>query len=197
MKPMVNQAKQKKKMIRDWIFLGITLMIVVVLLSVFPEKTEPVTSTAQQYLIEMMIILPAVMIIMGLFAVFIPNETVVKYLGETSGIKGIALSILIGTLPTGPLYIAFPMAATLLKKGARVSNIIVFLSAWACIKLPQEMVEFQFLGGKFMFLRLILTIIFVILMGLIIERILEWSKRGNKLDAKTSVEHVRYKGDLE
>ena len=177
MKPGENHPKQKKKMIRGWIFLGIAIVIVVVLLSVFPEKTEPVTSTTQEYFIEMMIILPAVMVIMGLFAVFISDETIAKHLGKTSGIKGIALAILIGTLPTGPLYIAFPMAATLLKKGARVSNIIVFLSAWACIKIPQEMVELQFLGIEFMVLRLILTVIFVIIMGVSIEKIIEWNDK--------------------
>jgi len=177
MKPGEKQAKQKKKMMRDWLFLGITIVIVVVLLSVFPEKTGPVTSTSQEYFIEMMVILPAVMVIMGLFAVFIPNETVVKYLGKTSGIKGIAVSILIGTLPTGPLYVAFPMAAALIKKGASRTNIVVFLSAWACIKIPQEMVEFRFLGAEFMFLRLILTIIFVIIMGIAIEKIIEWSDK--------------------
>ena len=177
MKPEEKQAKQKKKMIRDWLFLGITIVIVVVLLSVFPAKTDAVASTAQEYFIEMMIILPAVMVIMGLFAVFISDETIVKHLGKTSGIKGIALALLIGTLPTGPLYIAFPMAATLLKKGARVSNIIVFLSAWACIKIPQEMVEFQFLGIEFMALRLILTIIFVIIMGISIEKIIIWNDK--------------------
>jgi len=187
MKPGEKQSKQKKKMIRGWIFLGITIVIVVALLSAFPEKTEPVTSTSQKYFIEMMVILPAVIVIMGLFAVFISDEAVVKHLGKTSGIKGIALSILIGTLPTGPLYIAFPMAATILKKGARVSNIIVFLSAWACIKIPQEMVEFQFLGGEFMLLRLILTVIFVIIMGIIIERIIEWSKIGDKMVVKRGV----------
>ena len=181
MKPEEKQIKQKKKMIRDWLFLGITIVVVIILLSIFPAKIDAVTSTAQEYFIEMMVILPAVMVIMGLFAVFISDETVVKHLGKNSGIKGIALSILIGTLPTGPLYIAFPMAATLLKKGARVSNIIVFLSAWACIKIPQEMVELQFLGGEFMFLRLILTVIFVILMGVIIERVIEWN------DKKTSI----------
>jgi len=187
MKPGEKQSKQKKKMIRGWIFLGITIVIVVALLSAFPEKTEPVTSTSQKYFIEMMVILPAVIVIMDLFAVFISDEAVVKHLGKTSGIKGIALSILIGTLPTGPLYIAFPMAATILKKGARVSNIIVFLSAWACIKIPQEMVEFQFLGGEFMLLRLILTVIFVIIMGIIIERIIEWSKIGDKMVVKRGV----------
>jgi len=177
MKPEEKQTKQKKKMIQDWLFLGITIVIVIVLLSIFPAKTDAVASTAQEYFIEMMVILPAVMVIMGLFAVFIPSETVVKHLGKTSGIKGIALALLIGTLPTGPLYIAFPMAATLLKKGARVSNIIVFLSAWACIKLPQEMVELRFLGGEFMFLRLILTVIFVIIMGISIEKIIIWNDK--------------------
>jgi len=38
-----------------------------------------------------------------------------------------------------------------------------------------------------MFLRLILTVIFVIFMGVIIERIIEWSKRGNKMDVKRGV----------
>jgi len=100
-------------LIRGWIYLGITIIVVVVLLSVFPEKTEPVTSTAQEYFIEMMIILPAIMVIMGVFSVYISDETVVKHLGITSGIKGIVLSILIGTLPTGPLYIAFPIQTLL------------------------------------------------------------------------------------
>ena len=70
------------------------------------------------------------------------------------------------------------MAAALLNKGARISNVIIFLSAWACIKLPQEMVELQFLGVQFMFSRLILTIVFVIIMGLLIEQIVKWSDKG-------------------
>ena len=153
------KEKQKKGMMRDLIFLGILLIIAVILLSIFPDRKEAVVNTSWNFFIEMILILPAVMIILGLFAVWVPKESVVKYLGKTSGIKGIFLSIVIGALPTGPLYVAFPMAATLIKKGARISNIIVFLSSWACIKIPQEMVELQFLGVKFMLLRLFLTII--------------------------------------
>ena len=76
-----------------------------------------------------------------------------------------------GMIPTGPLYIAFPLASMLLKKGARVANIIIFLSAWACIKLPQELMELRFMGFKFMIIRLIFTVVMVILMGLLIEKI--------------------------
>jgi len=181
MKQEEKQRKQRRGMIRDCILLGITVIIVIILLSFFPEKTEAVTTTSWDYFTEMIIILPAVMVIMGLFAVFISNETVVKYLGKTSGIKGIALSIFLGALPTGPLYVAFPMAAILIKKGARISNIVIFLSAWACIKLPQEMMELQFLGVKFMALRLTLTVILVSIMGISIERIIEWTdKKASK-----------------
>ncbi len=171
------KEKQKKEMIRDWILLGLTLIIITILLMVFPDKKGLVIETSWNFFIEMILILPAVMILLGLFAVWIPKDIIVKYLGNTSGIKGIFLAILLGTLPTGPLYIAFPMAAVLLKKEAKISNIIIFLSSWACIKIPQEMVELQFLGLKFMLSRLILTIIFVIIMGLFIEKIINQSNK--------------------
>ena len=171
------KEKQKKGMIRDLIILGIIFSITAILLSLFPDRKGAVISYSWDFFIEMISILPAVMVILGLFAVFVPKEAVVKYLGKTSGIKGIILAILLGALPTGPLYIAFPMAAALLKKGAKISNIIVFLSAWACIKIPQELMELQFLGPQFMLLRLTLTIIFVIIMGISIEKIIEWDDK--------------------
>lgn len=120
----------------------------------------------------MMFILPAVMVIMGIFAVFVPDAMIEKYLGKYSGIRGLFTALFIGSLSTGPLYIAFPIASQLIEKGARLSCIIVFLSAWACLKIPQEIMEFQFLGGKFMLFRLFFTVIFVTLMGILIEKIL-------------------------
>ena len=178
------KEKQRKGMIRDIIILGIAIAIAIILISLFPDKREVITASSWEFFVEMIWILPAVMVLMGLFAVWVSKETVVKYLGKTSGIKGIFLAILFGALPTGPLYVAFPVAAVLIKKGAKISNIIIFLSAWACIKIPQEMVELKFLGLKFMSLRLILTIIFVIIMGLSVEKIIEWTDKTKVEAAK-------------
>ena len=178
------REKQKKVILRDWGLVSITLIIMITLLSVFPEKQEVVITTSWKFFIEMIWILPAVMVLMGLFAVWVSKETIVKYLGKTSGIKGIFLAIFLGALPTGPLYVAFPIAAGLIKKGARISNILIFLSAWACIKIPQEMVELQFLGAKFMALRLVLTIVFVIIMGVFIEQVIEWSDKKTVKNAE-------------
>ena len=166
-----------KGTIRDVILLGITLSIAIILLSIFPDRQDIVFTTSWEFFVEMIWILPAVMILMGLFMVWVSKDIVVKYMGRTSGIKGLFLALLFGALPTGPLYAAFPVAAALIKKGACISNVIVFLSAWACIKIPQEMVELQFLGLNFMASRLILTIVFVSLMGVAIEHMIEWSDK--------------------
>ncbi|MGC9308139.1 MAG: permease [Thermoplasmatota archaeon] len=166
-----NRQQMRKSLARDILVLAAVVGIAVALLLLFPGKQAAVTSTSWDYLMEMIVILPGVMVIMGLFAVWVPNKAVVRYLGHTSGVKGMALSLFMGMLPTGPLYVAFPMAAGLLKKGARVANVIVFLSAWACIKLPQELVELEFMGARFMALRLTLTVVFVVIMGMLIERV--------------------------
>lgn len=157
--------------------LGFVSSVTIVLLSIFPENRGDVITSSWEFFVEMMLILPAVMVLMGLFTVFVPKDLVVKHLGRESGLRGVFIAIVMGTLPTGPLYIAFPIASALLKKGARVSNIVVFLSAWSCIKLPQELVELEFLGVRFMLARLALTVVFAILMGLAIEQILSrWER---------------------
>ncbi|MFO7895496.1 MAG: permease, partial [Candidatus Cloacimonadales bacterium] len=111
------------------------------------------------------------------FSVWISQDFVISHLGDRSGLKGIMISFLLGALPTGPVYVAFPLAQALRQKGASYTNIVIFLSAWACIKLPQELVELQFMGAKFMLARLSLSIIFITLMGLTIDKLLKTEKK--------------------
>ncbi len=181
MKKHIEKKKMQKKGIkRDIIIFVFFFVFTIILLSIFPDKKNVILKISWNFFLEMILILPAVMILMGLFSVFIHRETVVKYLGKAGGIKAVFLGILMGALPTGPLYVAFPIASALMKKGAKISSVIAFLSAWACIKIPQEMVELQFLGAKFMIARLVLTIVFVIIMGILIEKLIEWSDENKK-----------------
>ncbi len=148
---------------------------------IFQEKGEKAVNISWEFFKEMAFMLPAVLLLMGLFGVWVDRRMVVKYLGEGSGIGGLLLAILLGTLPTGPLYIAFPLAGMLLKKGARVANVMIFLSAWACIKLPLELMELRFLGWEFTVLRLGLTVALIIPMGLLAEA---FYRRGPKAEAR-------------
>lgn len=168
---MIKKIRNIKSPLRDYLLFALILLITVILSLIFPEKQEKILTTSYDFFLEMLWILPAILILMGIFAVFVDKEVVEKYLGSSSGYKGIALSFFFGALPTGPLYIAFPLAAALRKKGAGIKNIVIFLSAWGCIKIPQELVELQFLGFEFMIVRLSLTVIMVTIMGILIEKI--------------------------
>ncbi|MDA3949008.1 MAG: permease [Spirochaeta sp.] len=165
--------------IKSWLPAFVLVGVITPLLVAFPAGREPFTQTVTEYSLEMIAILPAVMILMGLMTVFVSNEFIGRVLGHTSGVWGMVVAFILGTLPTGPLYVAFPFARTLRDKGARTVNIVIFLSAWACIKLPQELVELRYLGWRFMVTRLMLSIVFVTLMAMVIGR-------GSKTDARAA-----------
>lgn len=145
-----------------------------VLLYFFPSAQPPFKTTVVEYTLELITVLPAVMVLMGILTVFVSNEFIGRVLGHSSGVKGMVVAFALGTLPTGPLYVAFPFARVLQTKGARTANIVIFLSAWAAIKLPQELVELRFLGWRFMVVRLVLTVVVVLLMAAVIDRALRF-----------------------
>jgi len=134
-----------------------------------PESGKRSISIMIDYAKEMAIIMPAVFLLMGFMEVWIDKTKIKKWLGSKSGIKGGLVAFILGTLPTGPLYVAFPMAASLLKKEASVFNIVIFLGAWGALKIPQLMVEIKFLGLPFTALRFILTLVGLIIIGSIMD----------------------------
>ncbi len=176
---MKKDKSDNRKPLRRWVpVVALGLMSAFLLLR-FPESQKSFNETLQSYTMEMLTVFPAVLVLMGLLTVFISKEFISRHLGEGSGLRGFAVSLFLGTLPTGPLYMAFPLAAVFQRKGARTANLVIFLSSWACIKLPQELVELRFLGSLFMLTRLSLTVVAVVAMGLIIERLTAGADRDS------------------
>ena len=87
-----------------------------------------VLNSVKSNILQMLSVLPPIMILLGLMDIWIPRETLMKYMGKKSGIIGIILAMLIGSIAAGPMYAAFPFTAVLIKKGAKFSNIIIFIT---------------------------------------------------------------------
>ena len=103
----LKQAQQGKKNNRkDILAMAVVLAAAAIILLIFPHKAMPVLTVSGNYLMELVLVLPAVMVIIGLFSVWIPDQTVVKYMGHASGIKGIFLSLAL-VLPYGPCILLF------------------------------------------------------------------------------------------
>lgn len=117
---------------------------------------------------EMILVIPPVFVLLGLLDVWVPKETMIKYMGEKSGIKGILLAILLGSAAAGPLYGAFPVAAVFMKKGVKFSNVLIFIGAWSTTKIPMLLFEISALGAKFALTRLLVDIPGIILIAYIL-----------------------------
>jgi uncharacterized membrane protein YraQ (UPF0718 family) len=127
---------------------------------------------SSRFLLQVVLIVPPVMVLMGLLDVWVPRRLVESHLGPESGALGAAVAMLLGTAAAGPLYAAFPLALSLQRKGARLANVVIFLGTWATIKVPMIMLESSFVGLRFAMLRLAFTVPCILVTGWLMERML-------------------------
>ena len=119
--------------------------------------------------VEMLKILPAAFILIGLFEVWVKKETVEKHLGEGSGIRGYVWAILLAGTTVGGLYVAFPVAYALYSKGAKLSVIFTYIGAAAICRVPMAIFEASFLGIKFTVIRLLVSLPLVVIASILLQ----------------------------
>ena len=120
--------------------------------------------------LEMLSFLPPIFVLLGLLDVWVDRETMMKYMGRGSGTRGMLLAFILGSAAAGPLYAAFPMAGVMMKKGASMLNVFIFIGAWSTTKIPLIMFETATLGFRFMALRLVFNLAGIFLIAFILER---------------------------
>jgi uncharacterized membrane protein YraQ (UPF0718 family) len=149
----------------------IIVFIAMIVLTLFNQqlgwKALSITANSVK---EMLLVIPPIFILLGLLDVWVPRETMVKYMGEGSGLKGVLLAIFIGSAAAGPLYGAFPVAAVFMKKGVKFMNILIFIGAWSTTKIPMFLFEMAALGSRFAIARLLIDIPGIIIIAFIISK---------------------------
>ena len=151
-------------------FFILIFLINITLLLFIPDTGFKAFQITGENLLEMASILPPIMILLGLLDVWVERETMMKFMGEGSGIKGGVIAFIMGSAAAGPLYAAFPVAGVLLKKGVRLFNVFIFLGAWSTTKIPLILFEASNLGFAYMALRLGMNIVGILLIGWILEK---------------------------
>jgi len=165
--------KKFLKKYRNLIWLTVFLIAVGVSFIVGFEPGKDIFTGFGDSFIEMILFIPFLFIIVGLFDVWVPKEKIQKHIGQESGIKGIAIMVLLAMLQAGPLYGAFPVAYMLFKKGAGVRNIFIYLGAFTSMKLPMLGIEIGYLGIEFTLARTLVSLPLFIGIGYLMERILK------------------------
>ena len=157
------------KLYKRYLFFISMLCLTIVIFFIDNNIGLKAFSIANDSFLQMLGVLPPIMLMLGLMDVWIPRDILIKYMGDKSGLLGIFLAMLIGSLAAGPMYAAFPFTAVLMKKGVKFSNIIIFMNAWCVTKISTLLFEISSLGFKFTLVRLLINVPGVIIMGLLVE----------------------------
>ncbi|WP_066498697.1 permease [Abyssisolibacter fermentans] len=165
-----------KQIIRRNKILALALLGYIILFIFNGDMILNAFNESAYYLVEMIKILPAIFILTSLIQTWVPTNVIMKNFGDGAGIKGMTISLAIGSLSAGPIYAAFPICRTLINKGASIENIIIILSSWAVIKVPMLINESKFMGVEYMLIRWIFTVIAIFIMAKIMK---VWIKENN------------------
>ncbi|MFA7672053.1 MAG: permease [Sphaerochaetaceae bacterium] len=166
------------KFLKKYSLFLVSALLIIVLLFIEKERGVKAVVTITNSAKEMLLILPPVFILLGLLDVWVPRETMVKYMGENSGIVGALLAFVIGSAAAGPLYVVFPIAAAFMRKDVKFTNILILIGAWSTTKIPMVLFELGSLGAKFGLTRLAMNIPVI----LIITFVMKKSFKKNEID---------------
>jgi uncharacterized membrane protein YraQ (UPF0718 family) len=166
----------KKLLGRYWFAIAAAVVLIAVLVFDTGFGLAALSVTASS-LKEMLLVIPPIFVLLGLLDVWVPREVMVKHMGPHSGIRGVVLAFVAGSVAAGPLYGAFPVAAVFMKKGASLANVFIFLGAWSTTKIPMFLFESSALGVRFAVTRLLVDIPGVIMMAFVLTALLSEKDR--------------------
>jgi len=156
-------------------FIVATILMYVVAFAVSPDFVRQGLKISYDIFIDPNIgLIPLIVtatLIAGLVQAAIPKEVIANFLGKEAGLKGIALGSVLGSVVPGGPYVVFPLLGGLYRAGAGVGTVIAFVTAWSLISLSRIPMEIPFLGIKIVALRLALSLILPIVLGVLGEMI--------------------------
>jgi uncharacterized membrane protein YraQ (UPF0718 family) len=120
-------------------------------------------------------LLPLLLLMLALVSLvlfFIPNEMLIRYMGDGSGAAGWGLAAFFGSVSLIPGFIAFPLSSVLIKSGVAYSTIAVFITTLMMVGIITLPLEARFFGWRTSIVRNLLSLAAALLTGLVMSYVL-------------------------
>jgi uncharacterized membrane protein YraQ (UPF0718 family) len=117
-------------------------------------------------------LLPLLLLMLALVSLvlfFIPNEMLIRYMGDGSGAAGWGLAAFFGSVSLIPGFIAFPLSSVLVKSGVAYSTIAVFITTLMMVGIITLPLEARFFGWRTSIVRNLLSLAAALLTGLVMS----------------------------
>lgn len=114
----------------------------------------------------------SVLLIIGIMLSVLDADTISHLLGRESGILGMAIAAVFGSITLIPGFVAFPLAASLLKAGAGYGQITMFVTTLMMVGIVTLPVEMKFFGKRTTIKRNLFAFVYAVCISLIIGGII-------------------------
>lgn len=135
-------------------------------------KTKLALKRARKIFLSVLPQLLSILFLVSFLLAVFDSETIQSIIGVESGFKGMILSSVFGAIALIPVLVAFPVASELVKNGAGLMQIAVFISTLTTVGLVTIPLEIKFLGKKVTLLRNSLFFLFAFFVAFIIGVVL-------------------------
>ena len=109
-----------------------------------------------------------IMLLVGIMLAILDEEVISKLLGSESGMVGMAIAAVIGSITLIPGFVAFPLAASLLKAGAGYAQITIFITTLMMVGIVTLPVETRYFGRKAAVRRNLLAFVYAVCISFVI-----------------------------
>lgn len=146
----------------------ITLLIITILYFKDREKTVNGIKKGVKKLTKNLPAFLNMIILVSLSLHFVSQELIIEYLGSGSGLTGITLAGVIGSLTLMPGFIVFPLSGILLDKGVSYTVIAVFTTTLMLVGVLTYPVEKEYFGVKVTVIRNVISLVIALIVSLLV-----------------------------
>ena len=125
---------------------GIALVWLPISLMRDREKTKQALKKAWRSFENMLPSVLAVLMLASFILVFLDEKTISTLIGIDSGVWGMMIAAVVGSVTLIPGFVAFPLAASLVAAGAGYGQIAVFISTLMMVGVATLPLEISFFG---------------------------------------------------
>lgn len=113
-----------------------------------------------------------ILLVIGFALAVLSPETIQRFIGAGTGVWGVLAAALIGSITLVPGFVAFPLAAALMKNGAGAAQIAAFVSTLMMVGVVTLPMEFKTFGKRTAAVRNIAAFVFSLIAAAVIGVVL-------------------------
>ena len=144
----------------SYILYGLCIMLLLISFSKDKEKTKKAVKNGLKSWEKIMPQFLSITIVISIILAILKPEIISNLIGESSGILGVLLSSVIGSIAIMPTFVAFSTGNTLIQSGAGYAQVSALISTLTMVGLLTYTLESEYIGKKAAFYRNFLAFLF-------------------------------------